>query len=54
MRIAISIEEQNDQAVKSVRAFLEGRGIDSYLLGNKPTVKDLSLLSELDSSFQNL
>src|SRR5574342_1167143 len=40
MRIAISSQEQNDQAVKSVRAFLEGRGIDSYLLGNKPIVKD--------------
>ncbi len=40
MRIAISSQEQNDQAVKSVKAFLEGHGIDSYLLGNKPALKD--------------
>src|SRR5574342_313124 len=40
MRIAISSQEQNDQAVKSVRAILEERGIDSYLLGNKPAAKD--------------
>ena len=40
MRIAISSQEQNDQATKSVRAILEGHGIDSYLLGNKPAIKD--------------
>ena len=40
MRIAISSQEPNDQAVKSVRAFLEGHGISSYLLGNKTAVKD--------------
>lgn len=40
MRVAISSQEQNDQAVKSVRTFLEGHGIDSYLLGNKAAVKD--------------
>lgn len=40
MRIAISSQEQNDQAVKSVKAFLEGHGIDSYLLGNKSASKD--------------
>ncbi|HLA22199.1 MAG TPA: NAD(+)/NADH kinase [Nitrosopumilaceae archaeon] len=40
MRIAISSQEQNDQAVKSVRTSLEGHGIDSYLLGNKPALND--------------
>lgn len=40
MRIAIASPEHNDQAVKSVKAFLEGHGIDSYLLGNKTVVKD--------------
>jgi NAD+ kinase len=40
MRIAIASQEQNDQAVKSVKAFLEGHGIDSYILGNKTVVKD--------------
>lgn len=39
MRIAISSEEP-DQAVKSVKAILDERGVDSYFLGNKSPAKD--------------
>ena len=41
MRIAISSQEQNDQTVKFIKASLESHGIDSYLLGNKPVLKDI-------------
>ncbi|MGI0082721.1 MAG: NAD(+)/NADH kinase [Nitrosopumilaceae archaeon] len=41
MRIAISNPEQNEHAVKSLRASLLVHGIDSYVLGNKPILKDV-------------
>ena len=41
MRIALSTQDQNDQAIKSVRTYLEGHGIDSHLLGSKPVGKDV-------------
>ena len=40
MRVALSSQDQNDQAIKSVKTSLDGHGIDSYLLGNKSVVKD--------------
>ena len=41
MRVALSSQDQNDQAIKSVRTSLGGHGIDSYLLGSKPVGKDV-------------
>lgn len=40
MRIALSSQDQNDQAIKSVKASLDGHSIDSYMLTNKSIVKD--------------
>ncbi len=40
MRVAISSQEQ-EQTVKSVKPILESRGIESYILGNKPLTKDI-------------